>query len=77
MTMHYPVLLAILMTPLVAQAQNLVPNPSFEEYTECPWNFGQWANVVDWTSPYTTSADYFNICAGNGAAGAPLDARAS
>jgi len=54
-------------------AQNLVPNPSFEEYTDCPWNFGQWADVVDWTSPYNTSADYYNACAGTGAAGVPLN----
>jgi hypothetical protein len=55
------------------KAQNLVPNPSFEEYTECPWNFGQWADVVGWTSPYNNSADYFNACAGAGAAGVPLN----
>lgn len=57
----------------MALGQNLVPNPSFEEYTECPWNFGQWADVVGWTSPYTTSADYYNLCAAGGAAGVPLN----
>ncbi len=57
----------------VALGQNLVPNPSFEEYTTCPWNWGQWANVVGWTSPYTTSADYFNACAAGGAAGIPFN----
>ena len=45
-------------------AQNLVPNPSFEQFTDCPFSFGQWAKVVDWISPYTESADYFNRCAG-------------
>jgi len=54
-------------------AQNLVPNPSFEEYINCPVNFGQWAQVVDWTSPYDNSADYFNVCAGTNAAGVPLN----
>jgi hypothetical protein len=44
-------------------AQNLVPNGSFEDYTICPDYFSQWNRVVDWTSPYTTSADYFNACA--------------
>ncbi|MBK6408338.1 MAG: hypothetical protein IPF78_01290 [Flavobacteriales bacterium] len=57
------------------QAQNLVPNPSFEEYYDCPINFGQWAEVVDWTSPYNTSADYFNTCAGTGYAGVPLSSQ--
>lgn len=57
-----------------APAQNLVPNPSFEDYYDCPINFGQWAEVVDWTSPYNHSADYFNECAGTGNGGVPLNA---
>jgi len=45
-------------------AQNLVPNGSFEEYTECPTtiNGGNYFPVVDWTSPTTASPDYFNSC---------------
>ena len=40
-------------------AQNLVPNPSFEEYTVCPNNYYMLPN--DW---YTCSGDpdYFNAC---------------
>lgn len=57
----------------VAQAQNLVPNGSFEEYTSCPDYFSQWNRVVDWISPYTTSADYFNACAGGDICNVPLN----
>jgi hypothetical protein len=62
--MRIPIFLVSLLNASLAQAQNLVPNPSFEEYTDCPPSFGWWSDVVDWTSPYTASADYFNACAG-------------
>lgn len=55
-----------------ATAQNLVPNGSFEEYTECPPNFGFWENVVGWNCP-KGSADYFNSCHVGTAAGVPLN----
>ena len=40
--------------------QNLVPNGSFEEFTECPQATGYWA--TDWTGPYG-SPDFFHRCA--------------
>jgi gliding motility-associated-like protein len=48
-------------------AQNLVPNPSFETYTTCPSTYGQ-IPLVAWQKPvgHTGSADYFNTCAGGG-----------
>ncbi len=73
--MRYLILALFVFSMGFAQAQNLVPNPSFEEYYDCPINFGQWAEVVDWTSPYNTSADYFNTCAGTGYAGVPLSSQ--
>lgn len=39
---------------------NLVPNPSFEEYTECPSILGQ-IELTGWSS-YRESPDYFNSC---------------
>lgn len=56
----------------IGQAQNLVPNGSFENYTICPNNFAQiykadgwfqphkypWSNSVD----YCSSSDYYNSC---------------
>lgn len=43
-------------------AQNLVVNPSFEEYTSCPDNIGQLDSVLGWEI-IGRSPDYFNACA--------------
>lgn len=43
-------------------AQNLVLNPSFEEYTQCPTFLDQITNVVGWEGIFITP-DYFNACA--------------
>jgi hypothetical protein len=42
-------------------AQNLVPNPSFEEYYTCPDDCGQTICAKKWKININT-ADYFNIC---------------
>lgn len=42
-------------------AQNLVPNGSFEEYTDCPDNWNQVENVIGW-EPVAETPDYFNSC---------------
>lgn len=47
-----------------AFAQNLVPNGSFEEYTECPDNWNQVARATGWYSLNPT-VDYYNACSGN------------
>jgi hypothetical protein len=61
--------LALLCSMVTSQAQNLVPNPSFEEYTICPMNYGYWNSVYPWFDPVTpdtahplSAADYFNTC---------------
>ncbi len=41
--------------------QNLVPNPSFEEYTVCPTGSGQIYFAKEW-SAFRGSPDYFNSC---------------
>lgn len=43
-------------------AQNLVPNPSFEEYDTCPNFDGQISRAIGWYSTRATP-DYFNTCA--------------
>ncbi len=57
----------------VVSGQNLVPNPSFENYNGCPANFSSidyspnytaFSTVKDWVSPVQTTPDYFNTCAG-------------
>lgn len=45
----------------VALAQNLVPNPSFEEYTSCPDDQFGIEKAVPWTT-YSGTPDLFNAC---------------
>ena len=42
--------------------QNLVPNGSFEAYTQCPNNSSQIYYAPPWSGPTTNSSDYFNAC---------------
>ena len=48
---------------IIETSRNLVPNPSFEEYIECPVFIDQiklcrhWNNVI-----YSSSPEYFNSC---------------
>lgn len=51
-----------LMLPSHVSAQNIVPNPSFEEYIECPENgFYELHLCKDWKDPAGT-VDYYNVC---------------
>lgn len=45
-------------------AQNLVPNPSFEEFTSCPYDQCQIYMATGWL-PMGYTPDYFNECNGN------------
>jgi hypothetical protein len=45
------------------KAQNLVPNPSFEEYTDCPTYGNQLPYAINWSSPNNNNAELFNRCA--------------
>lgn len=58
-------MLAINLTSGRAGAQNLVPNPSFEDTVSCPSSTNQVSNSIGWTSfgTGTNSPDYFHDCA--------------
>lgn len=46
-------------------AQNLVPNPSFEEYEDCPYDmtlYPQKQLIPHWYMPNRGTSDYFNSC---------------
>lgn len=61
---------------LTSLAQNLVPNPSFEEYLECPQGTaGLHEQVIDWYS-WQETPDFFHTCnnEGLGTAGVPENA---
>lgn len=53
--------LFFLLSTLFAQAQNLVPNPSFEDYSICPNNEAQLNNAESWSIRVNTP-DYYNVC---------------
>jgi hypothetical protein len=44
------------------QAQNLVPNPSFEDTIACPIGINQVEDAVGWIN-FRSSPDYYNSCA--------------
>lgn len=55
--------LYLLLVAGAVNAQNLVPNPSFEQYDTCPAYQNQVHYATDWFNPWVTSSDYFNACA--------------
>lgn len=68
-------LLCLLLGGEGVQAQNLVPNPSFEEYIECPTGYGPYEGMdraLDW---HTTlgGPELFNICDQGDTAGVPVN----
>jgi hypothetical protein len=68
--------LAFSLAVLFSFAQNLVPNPSFEEYLECPFSTAELHyQLVDWYS-WQESPDFFHVCSNdlNGFAGVPENA---
>src|SRR6185295_11530904 len=48
-------------------SQNLVPNPSFENYSTCPNDLKQIYFAFPWFQPntYLNAVDYFNSCTSN------------
>lgn len=60
-------LLLAVMLPFVAiEAQNLVPNPSFETFTACPTFASQLNLAAPWHNPTQGTPEYFNACANFG-----------
>jgi hypothetical protein len=53
----------LIILPLFTKGQNnLVPNPSFEDTTQCPTNPAQLYVCVDWINPTACSPDYYHSC---------------
>ncbi len=49
--------------PAVVFAQNLIPNPGFETFNECPRHLGNLhRDVAEWTTPTSGTTDYFHMC---------------
>jgi hypothetical protein len=57
------ILSILILLPIISYGQeNLVPNPSFEEYSDCPNTGGEWFKVLYWSNGNISSPDYFNVC---------------
>lgn len=68
------ILLSLLLSLHLLQAQNLITNGGFEESTSCPVDFvrtGERFTCKDWTSPNSGTPDYFNKC--SELAGVPMN----
>lgn len=52
------------------QAQNLVPNGSFEQYSSCPNGGSQITNSIGWL-PFSGTPDYFDSCSAPGGFSVP------
>jgi len=55
-----------------ATAQNLVPNPSFEDMVQCPFSLDIDTYLSNWKA-YRSSPDYFTSCATWWGAGVPIN----
>ncbi len=58
-------LVAGVLNSAIAYAQNLVPNPGFEEYSACPGYYSQHPSefkVTGWTSASAGTPDHFHSC---------------
>lgn len=47
----------------IGQAQNLVPNGSFEQYSNCPFTIQTFDSLLFWFNPTLATPDAFNVCA--------------
>lgn len=70
-------ILVLLTWRLQAQV-NLIPNPGFENYDQCPIGvanmpYNTTLTVQDWFSPTLASPDYFHSCNTNNTAGVPVN----
>ncbi|MEN9442527.1 MAG: hypothetical protein RLZ33_2604 [Bacteroidota bacterium] len=70
--MNKPLLILFIFIGSIAFGQNLVPNPSFEEFDYCPTGTNDPQAVATWFNPTMASPDYYNACASNGG-GVPVN----
>lgn len=70
--MNKPLLILLLIIGSFAFGQNLVPNPSFEEYNYCPNGTNDPQALAIWFNPTMATPDYYNACANNGG-GVPVN----
>lgn len=64
MNKFLPLASCVLFLASVSQAQNLIPNPSFEDHITCPNSSSQMFYAVPWVQPpgHQGTSDYFHEC---------------
>jgi hypothetical protein len=75
-TMRALITIILCVIQLTLWSQNLVTNPSFEDYLDCPFSTAELDNqVVDWFS-WQESPDFYHVCSNelDGFAGIPSNA---
>ena len=55
-------------------SQNLVLNPSFEEFESCPNSISQLTNCSSISTPNSATTDYYNSCSNNYSSSTPINA---
>jgi hypothetical protein len=60
------IILFVLFCGLIHGQVNLVPNPGFEVYSNCPNTSSQITYAVPWNTPTLGTPDYFNVCGSAG-----------
>lgn len=58
--------LSLLLFPIIAVSQNLIPNGNFEERNNCPSGLRQIYEVKNWYSASPGTPEYFNTCGFSG-----------
>lgn len=71
--MKYFTVILLLILIVKVHSQNLVPNYSFESYTNCPTAGGQINYASPWYDPTGATSDYFNACATPTFVGVPFN----
>jgi hypothetical protein len=71
MEKHFLLTMVLLVAVFNSEAQNLVPNGDFEQYTSCPNNLDELYKAAPWMNPSTASPDYKNQCSGNSTTSVP------
>ena len=63
----YLFIVCLLLFAVYSHAQNLVPNPSFEDTVHCPTTTNELFDAQYWINPTQCTPDYFNACSTAGA----------
>jgi Secretion system C-terminal sorting domain len=66
-------LLILLLMPMLAEGQNIVPNSNFAEYWSCPTSYTQINYCKYWHDATSLTPDYWNACSPNPIAGVPAN----